>query len=74
MNLFHDSKIRQLLRAAEKQGFVIQHKSKSFAIIPSDKSKEIITFACTPSDQNAYWQLRRMLRRAGFVEKGFKQV
>ena len=64
----NDGKVRDLLTAAQGQGFRIEHSSKSFKVFPADKKAAIITIAATPSDRNFFWELRRMLKRSGFVE------
>lgn len=63
-----DGKVRDLLLKAEAQGFRTERGAKSVKLIPPDKTKPIVTVSCTPSDANFYWELRRMLKRAGFVE------
>jgi hypothetical protein len=68
MNLKYDSKVRGLLASAEAQGFRLEHAGKCFKMYPPDKSKPIITISCTPSDCNFFWELRRHLKRCGYVE------
>lgn len=70
MNLLNDSKLRGLIEKAEAQGFKLSAKSKRghYQIIPPTRNYPIITISSTPSDSNFYWELRRMLKRCGFVE------
>lgn len=63
-----DGKVRDLLNKAKEQGFVLEHERKCFKMYPPDKTKPIITMSCTPSDSNFYWELRRQLKKCGFVE------
>jgi hypothetical protein len=68
MNLKYDSRVRDLLAAAKSQGFRLEHEKKCFKMFPPDKSKPIITIACTPSDANFYWELRRQMKKCGYVD------
>lgn len=68
-NVLNDSKVRCLVDAAIQQGFTLERISKSYRLIPADKSKKIVSFAATPSDCNFYWELRRNLKKSGFQEK-----
>lgn len=64
-----DGKVRDLIKKAIDQGFIIEHEKKSIKLIPPDKTKPIVRMACTPSDRNIYWELRRNLRKSGFVDE-----
>ena len=70
MNLLNDSRVRDLLKKAALQGFVLEAKTKRghHKIIPPDATKPAITISSTSSDCNFYWELRRMLKRSGYVE------
>jgi hypothetical protein len=70
MNLLNDSKLRGLIEKAESQGFKLMEKGRSghYKILPPTKDKPILSISSTPSDSNFYWELRRMLKRCGYVE------
>lgn len=63
-----DGKVRDLLKKAECQGFKLERDKKAYKIIPPDKTKPIVVVSSTPSDGNFYWELRRQLKKSGFVE------
>lgn len=63
-----DGKVRDLLDAAKAQGFREVRDKKAFKLIPPDKTKPIVVVSSTPSDTNFYWELRRQLKKSGFVE------
>ena len=66
MNLLYSSDVRKLIEQAIEQGFVLEHRSKGWWIIPPDKSKAIIALGATPSDVNVCHVIRRRLCKAGF--------
>lgn len=70
MNVFHDSKVRDLINKAIEQGFILEPRcgSGNYRLLPKDKKYKKISFSSTPSDCNFYWQLRRMLRKSGYCE------
>lgn len=67
MNLFCDKKILKLIKEAEEQGFILERGKKSYKLYPPDKTKDIVVVALTPSDNNLYWKLRRLLKKSGFI-------
>lgn len=67
MNLLYIGEVRYLITEARKQGFIFEHRGKSFRFIPPDKTKPIIVVSCTPSDRNIAKVLKRDLRKAGMV-------
>jgi hypothetical protein len=67
MNIQYNDRISKLLSLAKEQGFTIERSRKSFKIIPPNKNKQIIYFSCTPSDVNAYWEIRRYLKKSGCI-------
>jgi maleate cis-trans isomerase len=67
MNFLHDSRVRDLLETAIEQGFRLERNSKSYKLIPPDKTKEIIVMACTPGSQQQYYRTRERLRKSGCI-------
>jgi hypothetical protein len=63
-----DGKLRDLLTAAEKQGFRLERDKKAFKLYPPNRTFNMIVISSTPSDSNYYWELRRQLKKAGFQE------
>ena len=68
MNVMYDSRIRKLLDSAKRQGFRLEHAKKCFKLYPPDVCMNTITVSCTPSDTNYFWQLRRQMRKCGYIE------
>lgn len=60
--------IRDIVTAAEEQGFRVERTSKGhWAFWPPDKAQGPVYFSGTPSDQRAIRNLIGKLRRAGFI-------
>jgi hypothetical protein len=64
----NDGKVRDLIARAIAQGFREERDKKAFKFYPPDKTKPIVVVSSTPSDSNYYWELRRQLKKSGFVE------
>ncbi len=63
-----DGKVRDLLSAAEKQGFRLERDKKAFKLYPPNKLFSVIVISSTPSDSNYFCELRRQLKKAGYQE------
>ena len=73
MNLLNNDHMRELIASAEKQGFRLEHKTKHFVLIPSDKSKKIVSLSGTSSDINQFWEVRRKLKKSGWLDDIIKK-
>ena len=57
---------KDIIRAAKKQGFVVQRTKKGhLQFIPPDKTKPIVVASGTPSDHRELQNLLSRLRRSG---------
>jgi hypothetical protein len=65
MNCLYDSRVRGLVETAIEQGFRLERNSKSYKLIPPDKTKGIIVMACTPGSQQQYYRTRERSSKAG---------
>lgn len=68
MNIRYDSKFRDLVEAAKKQGFTIERtKGNHWKFIPPDKTKVIVIVAGSPSDFRAINKITSRLKNSGLI-------
>ena len=57
----------ELVRKLRKQGWTVDGSGRHYKAYPPDKSKPMVVFAKTPSDQRAFANTKSALRRSGAV-------
>jgi hypothetical protein len=58
--------LRDILRAARRQGWTIEKTKKGLRFVPPDPTKEAVQWHHTPSDVRAIWHFVALMRRSGF--------
>jgi len=61
-----DKDTKQLLAAAQAQGFIVRMTSKGHAFVSTPDGRPVATFAGTPSDWRSTANSLHALQRAGF--------
>ncbi len=62
--------VRDIIRAAQDQGWRVEETTHGWMFYPADKGKRPISWHKTPSDQRAYQNFRSLMRGAGFKWPG----
>lgn len=61
---------RDVVKEAERQGFVVTAKKKHIEFKPPDPRMDLVISSKTPSDHRAILNLIAQLRRSGFIWRG----